>query len=180
MEKDEKTISGTEDTFSQPKFQGKIAKDKIYNFVDMIGYIDVSGDKESSSRILSFERSQFYHTKNPLEREGLKWITIPVIDGNNGINTQFLAEKLVTWRKMWEEKLNALDRYKDILDGYKKQISDSKTLPALNKIGENIAKDETLTKILKEQIMYRDWETDRKSTRLNSSHRSLSRMPSSA
>ena len=29
-------------------------------------------------------------------------------------------------------------------------------------------------------IKYRDWETDRKSTRLNSSHRSLSRMPSSA
>ena len=27
---------------------------------------------------------------------------------------------------------------------------------------------------------YCDWETDRKSTRLNSSHRSLSRMPSSA
>ena len=30
------------------------------------------------------------------------------------------------------------------------------------------------------RILYRDWETDRKSTRLNSSHRSLSRMPSSA
>ena len=30
------------------------------------------------------------------------------------------------------------------------------------------------------QQAYRDWETDRKSTRLNSSHRSLSRMPSSA
>ena len=29
-------------------------------------------------------------------------------------------------------------------------------------------------------VSYRDWETDRKSTRLNSSHRSLSRMPSSA
>ena len=29
-------------------------------------------------------------------------------------------------------------------------------------------------------FLYRDWETDRKSTRLNSSHRSLSRMPSSA
>ena len=27
---------------------------------------------------------------------------------------------------------------------------------------------------------YRDWETDRKSTRLNSSHLKLSRMPSSA
>ena len=30
------------------------------------------------------------------------------------------------------------------------------------------------------QSSYRDWETDRKSTRLNSSHRSLSRMPSSS
>ena len=30
------------------------------------------------------------------------------------------------------------------------------------------------------ELPYRDWETDRKSTRLNSSHRSLSRMPSSA
>ena len=30
------------------------------------------------------------------------------------------------------------------------------------------------------EALYRDWETDRKSTRLNSSHRSLSRMPSSA
>ena len=33
---------------------------------------------------------------------------------------------------------------------------------------------------IKLAIIYRDWETDRKSTRLNSSHRSLSRMPSSA
>ena len=32
----------------------------------------------------------------------------------------------------------------------------------------------------KTKSVYRDWETDRKSTRLNSSHRSLSRMPSSA
>ena len=31
-----------------------------------------------------------------------------------------------------------------------------------------------------DNVTYRDWETDRKSTRLNSSHRSLSRMPSSA
>ena len=29
-------------------------------------------------------------------------------------------------------------------------------------------------------VGYRDWETDRKSTRLNSSHLKLSRMPSSA
>ena len=29
-------------------------------------------------------------------------------------------------------------------------------------------------------VVYRDWETDRKSTRLNSSHSGESRMPSSA
>ena len=37
-----------------------------------------------------------------------------------------------------------------------------------------------ITKQLRKLGSYRDWETDRKSTRLNSSHRSLSRMPSSA
>ena len=39
------------------------------------------------------------------------------------------------------------------------------------------------TVIVKAQITatsYRDWETDRKSTRLNSSHSAKSRMPSSA
>ena len=34
--------------------------------------------------------------------------------------------------------------------------------------------------ILSEATGYRDWETDRKSTRLNSSHSGESRMPSSA
>ena len=34
--------------------------------------------------------------------------------------------------------------------------------------------------VVETKSLYRDWETDRKSTRLNSSHRSLSRMPSSA
>ena len=32
----------------------------------------------------------------------------------------------------------------------------------------------------KNAVVYRDWETDRKSTRLNSSHITRSRMPSSA
>ena len=35
-------------------------------------------------------------------------------------------------------------------------------------------------KHIKSEITYRDWETDRKSTRLNSSHSGESRMPSSA
>ena len=34
--------------------------------------------------------------------------------------------------------------------------------------------------IMRNRLGYRDWETDRKSTRLNSSHSAKSRMPSSA
>ena len=47
---------------------------------------------------------------------------------------------------------------------------------------ENFTDDEINTLLTTTKIPqhYRDWETDRKSTRLNSSHRSLSRMPSSA
>ena len=35
-------------------------------------------------------------------------------------------------------------------------------------------------KHIHDTLVYRDWETDRKSTRLNSSHEFVSRMPSSA
>ena len=37
-----------------------------------------------------------------------------------------------------------------------------------------------LSTVVRNTQAYRDWETDRKSTRLNSSHSAKSRMPSSA
>ena len=40
--------------------------------------------------------------------------------------------------------------------------------------------DKSVQLILADLPVYRDWETDRKSTRLNSSHEIPSRMPSSA
>ena len=40
--------------------------------------------------------------------------------------------------------------------------------------------DQIIVATLPRYFVYRDWETDRKSTRLNSSHLKLSRMPSSA
>ena len=43
------------------------------------------------------------------------------------------------------------------------------------------ADEEEVRNLTREYLkVYRDWETDRKSTRLNSSHLKLSRMPSSA
>ena len=47
-------------------------------------------------------------------------------------------------------------------------------------IADTLAKVRKPILLMKQLALYRDWETDRKSTRLNSSHRSLSRMPSSA
>ena len=40
--------------------------------------------------------------------------------------------------------------------------------------------EEEAINLIKNGDVYRDWETDRKSTRLNSSHSAKSRMPSSA
>ena len=40
--------------------------------------------------------------------------------------------------------------------------------------------DQKAVEYAKQWLLYRDWETDRKSTRLNSSHSAKSRMPSSA
>ena len=46
----------------------------------------------------------------------------------------------------------------------------------VNKVASTIIE----TKSFQNPLVYRDWETDRKSTRLNSSHSAKSRMPSSA
>ena len=59
---------------------------------------------------------------------------------------------------------------------------------SLQEIGTELTREDSIVKVVAGKATdiyswaegYRDWETDRKSTRLNSSHRSLSRMPSSA
>ena len=48
-----------------------------------------------------------------------------------------------------------------------------------DKVADQIS-DALLDEFLRHDPDYRDWETDRKSTRLNSSHSGESRMPSSA
>ena len=55
-------------------------------------------------------------------------------------------------------------------------ITHTKITPKLTSINHH--QQQTLT--INNQPLYRDWETDRKSTRLNSSHEIPTRMPSSA
>ena len=63
-------------------------------------------------------------------------------------------------------------------------IEQQKQILALNeKIGRLVERDalrERQLRYINAKVTYRDWETDRKSTRLNSSHEIPSRMPSSA
>ena len=58
--------------------------------------------------------------------------------------------------------------------------SSNSKLPSTKRIPAVKPTSKTAEQIDPNNVAYRDWETDRKSTRLNSSHRSLSRMPSSA
>ena len=75
-----------------------------------------------------------------------------------------MAEILVkgSQRKVNEEEAKAIPT--EILQGWEKLVKEGKAL--INQREQTEA--------------YRDWETDRKSTRLNSSHSAKSRMPSSA
>ena len=50
------------------------------------------------------------------------------------------------------------------------------TIEASNQIAQ-VVRGDANTEVM---VAYRDWETDRKSTRLNSSHSGEARMPSSA
>ena len=68
---------------------------------------------------------------------------------------------------------NAYSRFVKKID--KGDILGVQTLTNFNNFSYNLQ-----TGVSKNYLPYRDWETDRKSTRLNSSHSAKSRMPSSA
>ena len=63
----------------------------------------------------------------------------------------------------------------------KRNIRAAKELAVFNRQQQmQLWRDTNYAAQVKEAVKYRDWETDRKSTRLNSSHITRSRMPSSA
>ena len=68
--------------------------------------------------------------------------------------------------------LTLFDKLKIGDDGEKEVLSDISKMLKSSKNSDNF--------LLIPKAQYRDWETDRKSTRLNSSHSGESRMPSSA
>ena len=76
------------------------------------------------------------------------------------------------------------DDYRAILSWvvkrYEEDCKQIKLQPKLSYFEEQKQKRAAVIEVIKNATAYRDWETDRKSTRLNSSHSAKSRMPSSA
>ena len=67
------------------------------------------------------------------------------------------------------------DYFPGVVVGIEKNNHGHTTIARARQLGVNLLKTPG-----KDTKAYRDWETDRKSTRLNSSHSAKSRMPSSA
>ena len=86
----------------------------------------------------------------------------PRVDYSQGNDFDIMLDNLDTLNDIHKPQLDGIG-YQDLMEKWMHADANDKAA-----VGKTIA------------WTYRDWETDRKSTRLNSSHRSLSRMPSSA
>ena len=84
--------------------------------------------------------------------------------------SKFIIEKM---NQMDEEKFKGIKPESLSLE----RFSDGEILP---RFMESIREEDIFFIQTTNSSAYRDWETDRKSTRLNSSHSAKSRMPSSA
>ena len=67
--------------------------------------------------------------------------------------------------------------YKETSLGKNQYIREFNSTVDSHELEWHLDKEDRLVEVMEQ---YRDWETDRKSTRLNSSHSAKSRMPSSA
>ena len=76
--------------------------------------------------------------------------------------------------------MELINKFENETDGTVKDFNELFQLPL--KFDENLEVEigEIRGPETRREVKYRDWETDRKSTRLNSSHSAKSRMPSSA
>ena len=103
--------------------------------------------------------------KGSVRKKGKKWYYRFYVEDASGKMVQ--REYAGTESKSETEKLlrKALEDYED-----KKFVAKA----------DNLTVGELLDMWAEEELKYRDWETDRKSTRLNSSHITRYRMPSSA
>ena len=149
----------------QAVISSKVIKGKEEEAIKYRDYFDFSEPLKrcSSHRLLAIRRG---------ESEGLLKVSISPDD----------EECVGRLERMFIRSNNACARYvaEALQDAYKRLLK-----PSIETETGNLSKekaDDEAIRVFTENLKhcYRDWETDRKSTRLNSSHRSLSRMPSSA
>ena len=84
------------------------------------------------------------------------------------------VEKLIEEMATFDEEVGKVDAKKSLFRIYRDTRFSKDKSPYKTNFGASLGMGKG------SQLAYRDWETDRKSTRLNSSHITRSRMPSSA
>ena len=101
--------------------------------------------------------------------------------------TEFLKNlRIAQWHNLNDIPTDLKDSVWDIIDGnsldgyrfYIHEEYDYLYMKLKDAAKEQLKMD--INQVIRDWERYRDWETDRKSTRLNSSHSGESRMPSSA
>ena len=148
-------------------FQGKVEGRKIMSFTN----------KEVFATLSKATNGQVYEITRVKEGEYWQW-SAAVLQGDDGGGTNMTqsvsnaSKPSASPKSTYETPEERASRQRMIV----RQSSISNAIETLKVDKKAVGTDD----VLQVAPTYRDWETDRKSTRLNSSHSAKSRMPSSA
>ena len=166
---------------NQMKWTGTKNTGKLKKYLEPF-YFRVNSSSVLDLQEVIYKKIQVSDTNDPYLIENFEKYFMK--DGASSVNSEFKAKAAL-------EKVPFTVKYvKDIIDEVGSVVIYSDHVEAIKRIASEFKvkpiTGETPGAVRAERVKrfqegkYRDWETDRKSTRLNSSHLKLSRMPSSA
>ena len=170
---------GFEETLQANKFRVRFCMAEnnmaLMRFMTQVDSVQDNSDKFCLSFKTDLEENGQQRILSTLDNETLTqyiWIALKTELGEIEQRPE-LGSSLVELtydRPITSEKLAAIQ----------KTVETQKRIKAATERYIKIEQDIMIKAAEAQQLCYRDWETDRKSTRLNSSHSAKSRMPSSA
>ena len=152
----------------------KADKDKVVKEVEVLGANLQKINEDAALVRENKELAAFQNRVNKILENSMYHEDGKEYDFSDVIITKMYKGFLTENLRMDKEQVELLNE-----KGIAERLSKDLNKIVQGKLDELSITHETLNK-LKQEDSYRDWETDRKSTRLNSSHITRSRMPSAA